>query len=249
MIAAYDLINKIVLFLQQEVQKRGYQRVVLGLSGGVDSAVVALLCLKAFGSGVKALLMPSLTSSKASIEDALELCNSFSINYEVLPITKFDETFRTMYRDSDLMSKGNFCARMRMSMLYFKSAEEKRLVIGTSNKSEIMLGYGTLHGDLACAINPIGSFFKTEVYEIAKVLGVTEAILSKTPSADLYAGQSDESELGYKYEDIDPLLQDYVNNMSVEQLSIKHGNEMVINIINRVRANAFKFEPISIYQR
>lgn len=228
-----SMIDSIVGFLRREVKNANFSKVILGLSGGVDSAVVAVLCVRAFCANLqnldskdssnldskqnlKVLLMPSLTSSKESIDDALLLCKTFDINYEIADIKGYDRIYCEKYgiKDSktdalNALARGNFCARMRMATLYDYSQRERRLVIGTSNKSELLLGYGTLFGDLACALNPIGSLYKTQIFALAKLLNVPDSIIKKPPSADLFAGQSDEADIGYTYQEIDTFLEKY----------------------------------------
>lgn len=202
------LIDKLVFFLQEKVKERGFSAVVYGLSGGIDSAVVALLCQKAWGNKAQALLMPSITSSSNSLEDALTLCQKFGIAYQILPLNTPQNAFGEILEglQENPLRMGNACARMRMICLYDYAFANHCLVIGTSNKSELTLGYGTIFGDMACAINPIGDLYKTEIYEIAKLLGIPQNIIQKPPSADLYEGQSDEEELGYCYEILDKIM-------------------------------------------
>lgn len=202
------ITQKLVAFIQKEVANRGFNAVVFGLSGGIDSAVVARLCQLAFKQSHKALMLPSKQSSKESLEDALELCKKFGISYEILSIAElqnaFLQTLPTLVESQ--MRLGNLSARLRMICLYDYAFAKEALVVGTSNKSEILLGYGTIFGDLACAINPIGNLYKTEIYELAKVLEIPQSILEKPPSADLYAGQSDEKELGFSYAILDRIM-------------------------------------------
>ena len=231
----------LILFLKDEVSKAGLQKVTVGLSGGLDSAVVAILCKEAFGDNLNCVLMPSQFSSQASIDDALEVCKKFDIKYEIISIEPMVSGF-IKNMNEDRLRIGNFSARMRMSVLYDVSSREKSLVVGTSNRSEILLGYGTIFGDTACAINPIGEIYKSDEFEFARVLGVPESILNKAPSADLWEGQSDEEELGHTYKELDDLLKVMIDeNKSKEELiSMGFEEKFIDKISHRVKANAFK---------
>ncbi len=230
----------LVRFLHDEVTKTGLNHVVVGLSGGIDSAVVAVLAHHAFGDKLLCVRMPSHYSSQSSLDDADALVEKFGM----AAITRSIEPLLRAY-ESEAMSplrKGNFSARMRMATLFDISAEQNALVLGTSNKSELMLGYGTLFGDLASAINPIGDLYKTEVFELARYLEVPEVIISKPPSADLWAGQSDEAELGYSYAQIDAVLRRYVEERYSRNELVEEGFDavMVDMIIGRIYRNQFK---------
>ncbi len=233
----------LVQFLQNELYKTGLKRAVLGLSGGLDSAVVALLAKRAFGDDMLCVMMPSQYSSKESVSDALKLCQAHDLPYEEVAIGELvasycDESFSNL-------RKGNFSARMRMAVLFDISAREGALVLGTSNKSELMLGYGTIFGDLASAINPIGDLYKSDVYELGRYLGVVDEILSKPPSADLFEGQSDEADLGYTYAQIDEALKLYVDARASRQEVVDAGIEeaLIDMLIKRIYANQFKRKP------
>ena len=237
------IITKLIKFLQTEVQKRGFQSVVFGLSGGIDSAVVAVLCKKAFGSNIQGLLMPSLQSSKSSLEDALELCKVFDISYSILPLEKpqqgFLETLEGL--ENNPARIGNLCARIRMIYLYDYAFANNALVIGTSNKSEILLGYGKMFGALACAINPIGNLYKTEIFEIAKLLNLPQNIQTKAPSADLYEGQSDEKELGFSYLILDKIMQLLEQGFSKQEILNQNLPQKAIDmVIQRIKTMEFK---------
>lgn len=235
-----QITDYLVRFLQDEVLKTGLEKAVVGLSGGIDSAVVAVLAHKAFGDNLLCVKMPSQYSSQSSLDDADELCEKFGIN----AVTKSIEPLVRAYENEamDNLRIGNFSARMRMATLYDISAEQGALVVGTSNKSELMLGYGTLFGDLASAVNPIGDLYKTEVFELARHLEVPEAIIGKPPSADLWAGQSDESDLGYSYAELDSVLRRYIEERASREELLEEGAEaaLVDLIITRIYRNQFK---------
>jgi NAD+ synthase len=239
----YEKIEKFLIrFLQGEVNKAGFSKAVLGISGGVDSAVVAVLAQKAFGGNFLGLMLPSSTSSNASFADASALCEKFNISVEKISIGSLVDTYFQDKKEASKLRIGNFAARMRMSVLYDISARENALVLGTGNKSEILLGYGTIFGDLACAINPIGELYKTEIFEFAHHLGVPESILTKAPSADLWEGQSDEGEFGFSYAQIDKLLYAHVEENLDKEALINAGfeKEMVKMALERIEKNRFK---------
>lgn len=198
----------LVEFIREEVTKVGFNKVVLGLSGGIDSTLVAYLAAEALGEeNVLGVRMPYKTSSEESITDAKKVVDNLGIRSFVIEITPMiDNYFNNYFRRASAMRRGNKMARERMSVLYDLSAKEEALVLGTSNKTELLLGYGTQHGDMASAINPIGDLYKTQVRELARFMKVPKPILKKAPSADLWVGQSDEAELGYTYKEVDQLL-------------------------------------------
>lgn len=236
-----DIKKQLIDFLKTEVSKTGLQKVTVGISGGLDSAIVAVLCKEAFGNNFSGVLMPSQFSSDSSIKDAVKLCEEFNISYEVVEIKPMLEAY-IKHMNEDKLRIGNYSARIRMSVLYDISARDESLVIGTSNKSEILLGYGTIFGDIACAINPIGQMYKSDEFEFAKYLGVVPAIIEKKPSADLWEGQNDEDDLGYSYSAMDQVLKQLVDeNKSKEEL-IKDGveKELIEMCEYRMKSNAFK---------
>jgi len=237
-----QITDYLVKFLENEVHKTGIQNVVVGLSGGLDSAVVAVLAKKAFGDDLLCVKMPSQYSSQSSVDDADALCRDFSLRNITSSIAPMLEAYEEMNQDLDNLRKGNFSSRMRMATLFDISARENALVLGTSNKSELMLGYGTLYGDLASALNPIGDLYKSEVFELAEYLDVTPSIINKPPSADLWDGQSDEADLGYTYSELDYAMKLYVDKRLSREEVLEHGVEekMLDMIIGRIFRNHFK---------
>jgi NAD+ synthase len=204
-------IEVIVGFIRAQMAQTGFSRLVVGLSGGVDSATVAYLAARAIGSdNLLAVRMPYRTSSDSSETDALRVVEALGCRTERVEITSMVEPMLALIGDSDEASlnvrRGNVMARQRMIVLYDRSAAFDALVIGTSNKTEALLGYGTLHGDMAAALAPIGDLYKTQLRAVAGDLGVPQEILEKPPSADLWPGQTDEDELGRSYDLLDRAL-------------------------------------------
>ncbi|HIP20799.1 MAG TPA: NAD+ synthase [Sulfurimonas sp.] len=229
-------------FLEDEVKKTGLSKVVIGLSGGLDSAVVAVLAQNVFQKDLLCVKMPSQYSSMSSLDDADELCRDFSLNAITASIEPMLRAYEEMNPDLNNLRKGNFSSRMRMSTLFDISAREGALVLGTSNKSELMLGYGTLYGDLSSALNPIGDLYKSEVFELARYLGVTQSIIKKPPSADLWDGQSDEADIGYTYAKLDEAMKLYVEERLSREEIVARGIDakMLDMIIQRIFRNQFK---------
>lgn len=238
--------SQLVAFLQKEVAAAGYSRVVFGLSGGVDSAVVAVLCKKAFDHNMLAVMIPSDTTNPRHMSDALSLCEKFDIEAEHVSIKNMLHAYPLQLDDK--LRKGNLAARLRMSVLYDISSRDRALVVGTSNKSEIILGYGTMFGDTACAINPIGELYKTQIWGLAKHLGVIDSIITKAPSADLWEGQSDEEELGHKYLDMDAAMYELfdMKKSREEVVAGGHNEQMVDMILDRYAKNRFKSQTAKI---
>lgn len=216
----YEKIEKNILeFLRDYLVTSGAKGFVLGLSGGLDSAVVATLCAKI--APTHALLMPTRLSNEANLKDALRLAKTLGLNHKIIDISNILESFCVAngLSKQQKLRYGNLCARVRMCLLYDYSSEHALLVVGTSNKSERLLGYGTIFGDMACALNPIGELFKSEIFEFADFLGVDKAIINKAPSADLWENQSDESELGYSYKELDGALDFILKGLGNSRIS------------------------------
>ncbi len=194
-------------FIKTEVERTGLHRVVLGLSGGIDSALAAYLAVRALGpSGVVGVLMPYRTSSPSSVRDAEAVVGALGIVAERFEISELVDVFAAKAGDIGPRRLGNVMARVRMLVLYDRSVEHDALVLGTSNKTELLLGYGTVHGDLASALNPLGDLYKTQIRALSRALSVPKAILDKPPSADLWPEQTDEAELGVTYDEVDRIL-------------------------------------------
>ncbi len=197
----------LVAFVRNEVRKVGVERVVLGLSGGVDSALAAFLAAEALGpENVLGIRMPYRASSKESLEHAQLVIDATGITTETVEITPQIDAYFAAIPDATPLRRGNKMARERMTILYDHSASWRALVLGTSNKTELLLGYGTLHGDMASALNPLGDLYKTQVWALSEHVGVPAPIIQKQPSADLWQGQTDEHELGFEYREVDRLL-------------------------------------------
>ncbi len=201
----------IVAFIRSQLEQTGFERIVVGLSGGIDSATVAHLAARAVGpDNLLAVRMPFRSSAPDSETDALRVVEALGCQTERVDITPMVEPMLALIGAEDApdlrVRRGNVMARARMIVLYDRSADFDALVAGTSNKTEALLGYGTLHGDMACAIAPIGDLYKTQLRAVAEHLGVPPQIVAKPPSADLWPGQTDEGELGRTYADLDRAL-------------------------------------------
>ncbi|HZM20870.1 MAG TPA: NAD+ synthase [Anaerolineales bacterium] len=230
-------------FIRSEVMRVGYTRAVIGLSGGVDSALSFVLAVEALGAeNVLAVRMPYRSSSADSLEHAQMLIDQFKVQNETIEITGMVEPLIERYPQISKQRKGNIMARSRMIVLYDQSEVFKGLAIGTSNKTEILLGYSTLWGDMASALNPIGDLYKTQVRQLSHALNIPSVIVDKAPSADLWAGQTDEGELGFTYEAVDKLLYLLVDQRYSQQECVEEGfdEKFVSSVIMRVRRNQFK---------
>lgn len=236
----------LVLFLKNEISKIGLSKGVIGLSGGIDSALAAYLAAEALGpENVLCIMMPYKTSSASSITDAEAVISNLGVRSERVEITTMVDPIIDSDPGMEKVRRGNVMARMRMIVLYDRSAREKALVIGTGNKTEILLGYTTLFGDSACAINPIGDLYKTQVWALAEYLGIPEQIIHKPPSADLWNGQTDEDELGIQYRQADEILYFMIDErMTFDELTAKGFDSALIDkLVRLVQRNQFKRVP------
>jgi len=230
-------------FIDNEVRKAGFERVVVGLSGGVDSALSTFLAAEALGpQNVWAILMPYRTSNPESVEHATLVVNTLGINSLTVDITPMLDAYFTSFPDADNVRRGNKMARERMTILFDHSARLGGLVLGTSNKTELLLGYGTLYGDTASAINPLGDLYKTQVRQLARHVGIPLVIVEKQPSADLWAGQTDEAELGFTYEEVDKVLYLLVDERcEVAELVAEGFDEKFVRAVyHKVQASQYK---------
>jgi NAD+ synthase len=237
-------ITKILTsFIREELTKFNFTRGILGLSGGLDSSVSACLAAAALGAdNVTALIMPYGSSQKKDVEDAEEVAGVFGINSLTIDISPMVDAYYQNFPTDNKVIKGNKMARERMSILYDFSARKGALIIGTSNKTELLLGYGTVHGDMASALNPIGDLYKSQVRSLATYLGVPERIINKAPSAGLWPGQTDEGELGLSYDLIDAILHNLIDLRKPKGQIIKegYGAEAVERIIHLIKSSEFK---------
>jgi NAD+ synthase len=203
-----DIARRVIgEFIRGQLRQAGFERVVLGLSGGIDSALVAALCAEAIGAErLLCVLMPYRSSSAESRTDAQDVVARLGAASELVDISPMVDAFFAGDPDASPLRRGNVMARERMTVLYDRSVTWGGLVVGTGNKTESLIGYTTLFGDSACAFNPIGDLYKSQVRQVAAAIGVPEQIIRKAPSADLWPGQTDESEAGFSYPVLDRLL-------------------------------------------
>lgn len=239
-----DIVRKLLVdFLRDEIHNAGFKKGVLGLSGGVDSTVAAYLAVEALGKeNVHCVMMPYKTSSPESRSDAELVASRLGVATETVDITSIVDVYLTKAKVTDRVRAGNIMARQRMIVLYDVSSREKGLVVGTSNKTEIFLGYGTLFGDTASAVNPLGDLYKTQVWQLAAALDVPKQIIEKKPSADLWHGQTDEDELGFSYKRVDHLLYYMVDERrSIEELkTMGFEEEFVRKVRGMIMKSQFK---------
>ncbi len=199
--------SRLESFLKAKLAHSGLKGYIIGVSGGIDSALAATIAVRAVGpQNVFGLIMPFTGSSGKSEEDARELIDHLHIRYEKIPISPMIDAFFPDVSKINSTRAGNKMARERMSILFDRAFDKEYLVLGTSNRTEICLGYGTWYGDLGCSVNPLGNLYKTQVRQMAKYYDVPEKIIFKIPTADLWPGQTDEDELGLEYDIVDRLL-------------------------------------------
>jgi len=232
----------LVAFLKEECAKSGHRRVVVGVSGGIDSAAVAALAAEAMGpANVSALFMPYRTSSPDSAEHARLVAKRFGLALEEIDITPQVDAYFAKRGEVHQVRRGNKMARERKAIEYDRSWPDG-LVLGTSNKTELLLGYGTRYGDMACDLNPVGDLYKTQLRELAVLLGVPDVVVRKPPTADLWVGQTDEGELGFTYAQADLILYHLVDRrLRPADLTVAGFDPTLVNgIRERVRRSHYK---------
>ena len=239
-----ETISIIKQFLADKLEETGLSGYVIGLSGGIDSSVSASLAVAAVGPGrVFGVLMPYRTSSADSKADALTLVELLRIDHKVIDISPMIDAYFPKITDSTRIRAGNKMARERMSILFDIAQKMNRLVLGSSNRTEICLGYTTWYGDAACSVNPIGELYKTSVRRLARALGLPESIVTKPPPADLWADQTDEGEIGVTYENVDAILQKLVDEHQTSLESLRREDldpDEIERVVSLLNCNAFK---------
>ncbi len=239
-----DLARKILTgFIRSELNRVGFNRAVIGLSGGIDSALSLALATEAIGKeNVLAVRMPYKASSQDSLDHAQLLIYQLGVQSRTIPITEMADPLIALEPEMSKTRKGNIMARCRMIVLYDQSEAFNGLVIGTSNKTEILLGYSTIFGDSASALNPIGDLYKTQVRQLARAMNIPNEIIDKAPSADLWENQTDEDELGFSYTKVDKLFYLLIDQRYRMEECVQAGFEedFVRKVLKRVQRNQFK---------
>jgi NAD+ synthase len=239
-----DVARRVIAeFIRGQLRQAGFERAVLGLSGGIDSALVAFLVAEAIGAErLLAVLMPYRTSSAASRGDGETVVAALGCAAEVVDISPMVDGYLAAEPDASPLRRGNFMARQRMAVLYDRSVTWGGLVVGTGNKTESLIGYTTVFGDAACAFNPIGDLYKSQVRQVAAAIGVPDAIIRKAPSADLWPGQTDEGEAGFTYPVLDRLLFWMIDRRRTDDELVAMGFDpaLVARVGRMVAASEFK---------
>lgn len=239
-----DLARKILTsFIKSEITRVGFSRAVIGLSGGIDSALSCALSAEALDpENVLAIRMPYKSSSPDSLEHAQLVIDQFKVQSETIDITDMVDPLIKHDPGMSNTRKGNIMARARMIVLYDQSEAFKGLVVGTSNKTEILLGYSTMWGDSACALNPIGDLYKAQIRQLSQAMDIPQVIIDKAPSADLWEGQTDEGELGFTYDEADRLLTLLVDRRYSPLECIEEGfdEKLVKTVMTRIKRSQFK---------
>jgi NAD+ synthase len=237
------LVEILTRFLGEESRKAGFDRLVLGLSGGIDSSLAATLAVRALGpDAVLGLLLPYGGEGQPAVEDGRLVADWLGMRTELVDIAPLVDAHFAREPGATPLRRGNFMARERMAILFDRSMRDQALVVGTSNKTELLLGYGTLFGDLASALNPLGDLYKTQVRALAGFLDLPERIRRKPPSAELWPGQTDEGELGFTYEEVDQVLYLLVDRRLARPEIAEYGIDaaFVEQVARRIRGTQFK---------
>ena len=244
--------ERCVEFIRDTLARSGLRNLVVGLSGGIDSAVAAGLAVRALGADrVAGLMLPYATSSPDSLADAKGVAEALGMEVSKVEISSMVDAFLAAHPDATALRRGNIMARCRMVVLYDRSAQMGALVLGTGNRTEALLGYTTLYGDNACGLNPVGQLYKTEVRLLAEWLDLPRVVLDKVPSADLWQGQADEDELGFTYAEADAILHALVDEgLGADRVAaMGHAPELVERVAARMAAMAFKrtLPPVAVF--
>ena len=235
--------KKLIDGIRDYFTKNNAKKAVVGLSGGIDSSLCAKLVADAIGKeNVHGLIMPVMgVSSQENIADAVELCKLIGMSYSVVHINRFLEGFEDLEWGQSRIAKMNSASRIRAVLLYNYSNTHNALVIGTSNKTEILLGYFTKYGDGAVDIEVIGELFKTDERELARFIGIPEKIITKTPTAELYHGQTDEGELGVSYDELDKILKLHADGKNSKEIANSGFDKKIVDsVLSRVKSNEHK---------
>jgi len=239
-----EILEKMLVnFVRTETLKSGFNKLVLGLSGGIDSALSAYIGAKALGKeNILGIMMPYKSSSKESVEHAKLVIDAIGIKSKLIEITPMVDAYFQLEGEMTPLRKGNKMARERMSILFDYSAIERSLVLGTSNKTEMLLGYSTQFGDGACSLNPLGDLYKTQVWALSEHMGIPKELIQKKPSADLWEGQTDEGELGFSYGMADKILYRLMEERKSVKEIISEGfeQEIIEKIIKKVKLAQYK---------
>ena len=226
-------LDRIVRWIQKQVIKAKAQGVIVGISGGIDSALVAYLAKEAFPFNSLGVLIPINPDRAFDLEDGLELTYKLGLKYRIINFEQEYQLIKAKFNLDHNLINGNLQARMRMMAIYALAQEHNYLVLGTDNKAEYDLGYFTKYGDGGCDLLPISHLFKSQVFEYAKAVGIPKAILNKTPSAGLWANQSDEQELGFSYNDYESFCKGQLDDAQIKA-----------KIINQIKKTNHKRQPI-----
>ena len=239
-----DLAAEIISgFIHSETTRAGFSKAVIGVSGGVDSSLSCFLAARALGGeNVLAVRMPYKSSSQESLDHAQLIIDKTGVQSLTIPITDIANGLIDQFPDMSKVRQGNIMARCRMIVLYDRSVAFNGLVVGTGNKTEILLGYSTIYGDSACAFNPVGDLYKTQLRQLSRAVGVPEVIVDKPPTADLWIGQTDEDELGFTYEEVDQLLYLLVDERYTPDECVEAGfdKKFVQTVVRRIQRSHFK---------
>jgi len=243
-----DDVKKLTDGIRNAVRRTGCSGVVIGLSGGIDSAVVAKLCVNAIGAeNVLCVFMPSRATPAEDYKITADLCSKWKMEYRILDVQPAVDSLSAILTatTNTPLDRGNIVARCRMIVLYNLAKKYGRVVMGASNESEIMIGYFTKFGDGACDISPLSGIYKTQVRQIAKIIGVPEKVIKKKPSAGLWEGQTDEEEIGITYDDLDPVLYSFRAERSDKEISDMTGVpvDIVAAVRNKIKNSEHKRHP------